>query len=265
MTINKSRIRKRREKKKEEPKVNVELKNKTSNLEKNKSKIPTFVGKRLSIVSKELNIGVSELIEYLNSNGVEIELNPNSKLGIEHIEALQELKKKFEESFVIDYTYKLLEELKIDYSLIFKISPEKFEKLVAELLSKNNFTVRLIGSTNRKDGGIDIIAWKKEIVTIVLAIQVKFKSFEQKKVTASEVRDFQGALSLNNWLTAGMVVTNTDFTIDAKWIEEQLNSKLELKNYEDIKSWLNRNFITRKETKLMIDLAKDIKFEEVIK
>ena len=43
---------------------------------------------RLIRVSKELNVGVSSLVEFLNKKGIEIEANPNVKIENEHYEML---------------------------------------------------------------------------------------------------------------------------------------------------------------------------------
>lgn len=272
MIVNKKKLKKRKLKKGLKKKEKIVFIKSVSN-----GNIPPFMPlgsdlistsgtQRLSKVARQLNMRISEIADFLKDNGFEIEYKPNSKLTTEQIEFLNDSRKeKLVDDFqVIDYTWKLLEDLKLDYSLIFSISPEQFENLVAEFLTKNNFSVRLNGETNRKDGGIDLIAWKKEIVTIIIAIQVKFKSKISKKVTASEIRDFKGSLSINNYFTAGMVVTNTDFTADARWIEEQLNSSLELKNSNDLKSWLNSNFSSKKKISLDLNLGKDIYFNEEI-
>lgn len=221
---------------------------------------------RLSKVARRLNKGITEIVHYLRDNGFDIDSNPNAKLNIEHIEVLNGTwrKEEIDNTLVLDYTWKLLEDLRFDYTLIFTLTPEQFEHLVAEFLTQSKFKVHLNGKTNRKDGGIDIIAWKKDIVTVILAIQVKFKEDWLKKVTASEVRDFKGSLAINDYFTAGMVVTNSDFTADARWIEEKLNSKIELKNYEDIKNWMNDNFVSRKEIILDLNLGKNVNFNQKI-
>ncbi len=271
MSINKQKVRQRRLKKgfkkKERFLDEVSKGHLPPFIDSNDSLLPTNRPIRISKVAKELNKGIAEIIHFLRDNGFDIENNPNVKLTIEHIEILNGIRKKKEidSTLVLDYTWKLLEDLKIDYKIIFTITPEQFEHLVAEFLTKSKFTVRLNGKTNRKDGGIDIIAWKKDIVTVILAIQVKFKEDWSKKVTAGEVRDFKGALAINDYFTAGMVVTNTDFTEDARWIEEKLNSKIELKNYDDIKNWMNENFVSRKEIVFDLNLGKDVYFNEIIK
>ena len=43
---------------------------------------------RLIKVSKELNVGISSLVEFLDKKGVEIKANPNTKIDNEHYEML---------------------------------------------------------------------------------------------------------------------------------------------------------------------------------
>lgn len=232
-----------------------------------KDLLPSNKALRLSKVARMLDKGIHEIVCYLEENGFQIEASPNFKINAEHIDVLNNSKKEKDitDACVIDYTWKLLEDLRIDYNVIFSLTPEQFENLVAEFLVQSGFKVKLNGETYRKDGGIDLIAWKKDIVTIVIAIQVKFKHDFSKKVTSGEVRDFQGALSINDYFNAGMVVTNTDFTVDSRWIEEQIRLKLELKSSKDLKCWLKGNFLSKKEMNLDLNLGKDVYFKEKLK
>ena len=54
--------------------------------------------KRLSKVARELNVGISTIVEYLASQGKEISSNPNTKIGEDlYLTLLQEFQKeKFE-------------------------------------------------------------------------------------------------------------------------------------------------------------------------
>lgn len=45
---------------------------------------------RLSKVARELNVGIATLVEFLGSQGIEIDSNPNTKLEPEHVEILSE-------------------------------------------------------------------------------------------------------------------------------------------------------------------------------
>ncbi len=219
---------------------------------------------RLSLVARKLDSGLKTIVDILKKYGENIEPKPNAKISEAHFSYLKEylFKEKYSKPYVKDYTYQLIEDLKLDYQQIFHISPEAFENLVMELLKRNKFHVTKIGDTNQKDGGIDIVAIKKDIVNIIIAVQVKHK--QSKKVEVGEVRDFAGALSINNFFSAGMLVTNTDFTQPSKWIEEKLESKVELKNSNDIQNWLLNNFTTAKKSDIDVEIGKGVRFTKEI-
>jgi hypothetical protein len=44
--------------------------------------------KRLSKVARELNVGISTIVDYMKSQGVELESSPNTKIQPEHFEIL---------------------------------------------------------------------------------------------------------------------------------------------------------------------------------
>ncbi|MEX2484421.1 MAG: translation initiation factor IF-2 [Brumimicrobium sp.] len=46
--------------------------------------------KRLSKIARELNVGIATLVDFLGSQGIEIDSNPNTKLEPEHVEILSE-------------------------------------------------------------------------------------------------------------------------------------------------------------------------------
>ena len=51
--------------------------------------------KRLSKVARELNVGISTIVEYLASQGKEISSNPNTKIGEDlYLILLQEFQKE---------------------------------------------------------------------------------------------------------------------------------------------------------------------------
>lgn len=214
---------------------------------------------RLSKVLKELNVGMNTVIHFFESRGIRIEPRPNFKLNPEHIDHINGTASNLKNSFVSDYSIKLMEDLKIDYNIIFSLTPEQFEKIVATFLEKSGFEVMLNGKTNQKDGGVDIIAWKRDVVAIVIAVQVKFKTREENKVTSSEVRDLMGVLDFNPPFHAGMLVTNSFFTSDARYFEER--AKIELKDSQDLKSWLQDNFVPEKPFELDLEIAKDVRIK----
>jgi transcriptional regulator with XRE-family HTH domain len=142
---------------------------------------------------------------------------------------------------LIDITERIIPVLLQNPDEIFKLTPEAFERLIAERLEKMGYTITLTGATNRKDGGIDIIGVPKAAGNYLLAAQVK----HHKRGNNSGRTDVDRLLSWQGKPFAlGMLVTNTGFTSDARWIADQIQNKsfLRLRDLEDLRKWLANNF-----------------------
>jgi restriction endonuclease Mrr len=201
---------------------------------------------RLSKIARDLNCSIITAVLLLKKVGINAEENPNFRVSEEEYITLKKELSQLKETIVTDPTLEIIEWITKDYKNLSKINPEKFEKIIAYLLLKNGYMVKMCGKTYESDGGIDIIAWKIDIVTVIIAVQVKYKYNLKKKVTSGEVRDFVGAMQTCNQFNAGMLVTNSSFSPDSRWIEELGNIKIELKDSEDIQEWLKGNYESRK-------------------
>jgi len=144
---------------------------------------------------------------------------------------------------VVDVSPQLIELLRNDPGRMRELSPETFERLVAERLAQMGFEVKLTGDTFRRDGGIDLIAVPKAapLVAYVLAGQVKHHRTDRKtdRQAVDRLLAWQGST-----FRLGLLVTNTCFTRDALWraSESSSNGFLRLRDFEDLKRWLGDNF-----------------------
>lgn len=123
------------------------------------------------------------------------------------------------------------------------LTPEEFEILVAESLDAMGLDPIRLGPTHAPDGGIDIIAVSRDImVPLILAVQVKHhRGF--RKTGAPDVQRFVGALEPHALFAAGMLVTNTNFTPNARWVADHAGRLLLLRDEEDLKRWIRREFL----------------------
>ncbi len=138
---------------------------------------------------------------------------------------------------VINLSPILLEWLQEDPTRVAKLSPEQFENLVADRLTRLGLVVIKTGTTFTPDGGIDLIAYpQSSSVPYLLAAQIKH-SRKNRPVSASVVRDFRGAIAPLP-IDIGMIVTNTSFTPDAEWTARQLPKIIRLRDLENLKRWL---------------------------
>ncbi len=164
---------------------------------------------------------------------------------------------------VVEVTPSLLRMLKEDPRRLHQLSPSQFEQFVAERIDHMGFDVTLTGATLRKDGGIDLIATPKvrTVGAFLLAGQVKHHRGQQKTGRGAVDR-------LLAWkgteFRLGLLVTNTDFTSDARWVAARLDNRpfLRLRYFEDLKRWIEDNFSSEEEWREIpdeIDLAPGIR------
>jgi hypothetical protein len=147
---------------------------------------------------------------------------------------------------IVEVTPELLQWLVEDPEHLKSLTPEKFEILVADRLSAMGLEVLRVGSTYRKDGGIDIVAWPKLTkFPFLIAAQVKHHR-GKSKTGQGVIRDFRGVLA-DHPFNAGLLVTNTTFTTDAKWFAEHSPHIVRLRDIQDIGRWIAGNFLHEEE------------------
>jgi restriction endonuclease len=143
---------------------------------------------------------------------------------------------------VIDISPQLLRVLRENPEELHRLQPDQFESLVANRLDRMGYNVKLTGPTNRKDGGIDIIAVPKtmNVGSYVLAAQVKHHQGVQKvgRDAVDKLASWNGPFRL------GMLVTNTAFTKDAIWAAAQERNRhfLRLRDFKHLKLWLHDQY-----------------------
>jgi restriction system protein len=131
---------------------------------------------------------------------------------------------------------RLLEAVRNKPSLVYSIESRDFELLVAELLSNQGFSVDV--TRHSRDGGVDLwIAENRTIGSFKYIVECKRYSPENK-VGVKIVREVFGTVQASR-ATAGIIVTTSYFTRDAKEFAEQLRYQMSLRDYVDIRKWLN--------------------------
>lgn len=144
---------------------------------------------------------------------------------------------------VVDLSPELLHFLREDPERIRTLSSEQFEHFVAQCLERMGFRVTLTGATNRKDGGIDLIAvpTAANLGSVVVAAQVKHHRGDRK--TGRQAVDRLLAWK-DSVFRVGLLVTNTGFTRDAIWkARREGNAQfLRLRDFHDLKRWLEGCF-----------------------
>jgi hypothetical protein len=106
---------------------------------------------------------------------------------------------------------------------------------------------RVGSSTYHKDGGIDIVAWPRATtVPHLMAVQVKHTASPSRKIGPAPVRDLLGTVQMLGF-NIGMLVTNTTFTPDARWVAEQRPLLMRLHDAADLQRWLRNEHLREQE------------------
>ncbi len=155
---------------------------------------------------------------------------------------------------VVDISAELLRTLQHSPEEMARLSSQQFEHFVAGRLDRMGYDVRLTGPTSLRDGGVDLVAVPKvrTLGTFVLAGQVKHHSTGRKTGRSAADR-------LLSWKDGpfkfGLLVTNTSFSKDALWAAAQPKNKdfLLLRNFFDLKRWLEENFWSEDEWRELPD------------
>jgi transcriptional regulator with XRE-family HTH domain len=149
---------------------------------------------------------------------------------------------------VVDFSPELLRFLQEDPTRLQSLTPDQFEQFVANRLDRMGYIVTLTGASNRKDGGIDLIAVPKvsNLGSLVIAGQVKHHQCDQK--TGREAVDRLLAWK-DSYFGVGLLATNTAFTKDAIWKAQQdRNARfLRLRDFTDLKRWLQDQWGTEED------------------
>jgi restriction system protein len=119
---------------------------------------------------------------------------------------------------------------------IFKISPRKFEELIAELLTRDGWKCELTSIS--RDGGKDIIA-TQYIGNIPFMMYVECKLFNPAhKVSISIIKNLHSTV-LHDQVNKGIIATTSLFTQPAKDYINDDKWRLEGKDINDIYNWIN--------------------------
>jgi hypothetical protein len=148
------------------------------------------------------------------------------------------------EVHVVNITHDLIARLIKSPNEINNLTPKLLEELVSDRLQSMGFYLeRVGGSTFHKDGGIDIVACSSRApFPFLMAVQVKHHKSPEFKTGPDVVRDLLGVIQYTGF-NVGVVVTNTTFTPDAKWVAAQRPMLIRLRDIKDIRRWLTNDYL----------------------
>ena len=137
----------------------------------------------------------------------------------------------------------LAQRLMNDPQVMHTLSPSDFEEFICERLTQMGLEAKLVGHTNQKDGGIDIVFWPQDKCAFPFlgAAQVKHHRDPSFQEGPRNVREFAGAIA-GKPFAAGILVTNTTFSPDARWFAREYSGLIRLREFDDLRRWLLGRF-----------------------
>lgn len=161
---------------------------------------------------------------------------------------------------ILSATKPLIKSLQEDPSRLIGLTPEEFELLICDRLEAMGLKVQKVGHAYRRDGGVDIIAFDRaRPFSGLLAVQTKHSTVK-KSVSARAVKDMRAVLQAAPF-DAGVVVTNTSFTPDARWWAENRGQIIRLRDIDDVRRWILGKFVADRE---LTGFPDKIKLGEVV-
>lgn len=131
----------------------------------------------------------------------------------------------------------LLTALANNPQLMYELEPRKFEELVARMFTDYGFHAQLTPAT--RDGGYDIIATLHNPATSFIALIECKKYSPDNRVGVEIVRGLYGVTEMKG-ANQGLVVTSSSFTRGALEEKARIGSRMELKDYAALTSWLHK-------------------------
>jgi len=136
--------------------------------------------------------------------------------------------------------HSLLTKIKENENLITELTSREFEELVFEILEKNDINAKLTKQTH--DGGKDIVVCENKLIGNFL-IYVECKKYSKKNpVAVNLVRELYGVVMADN-ATAGLLVTTSYFTKEAKEYTETIKNRMSLMDYNGLLNAISKTNI----------------------
>ena len=121
---------------------------------------------------------------------------------------------------------------------MYKMSPRKFEELVAELLRDMGYGVRLPPET--RDRGRDILARIESPLGEILTIVECKRYAPERTVGINIVERFLWTIEQKDKASCGVIATTSFFTAGAKALEDEYRWKLKLRDYSHLREWIGK-------------------------
>lgn len=138
---------------------------------------------------------------------------------------------------VVDINQEILRFLATHPEKLYDLTPRRFEELIAAILEDLGLEVELTQAT--RDGGVDIYAFVRHEVASFLMV-VECKRWAPNKAVGIEVVQRLYGVQQSKAASKSLIVTTSFFSSPAREQCREYRDLMELRDFEDLKVWLNR-------------------------
>mgnify|MGYP002853922773 CR=1 FL=1 len=135
------------------------------------------------------------------------------------------------ESWIADNVADLIEQIKRDRSVIYRISDRQFEELVAEVFQRNGYTVELTPAI--KDGGKDVIA-TRNINGVSICLYIECKHYDPSDPVGVGIVRYAAGVRSHDRVNKAIVVTTSRFTRGASKFAAEEKHLIQLMGLDDL-------------------------------
>ena len=128
-------------------------------------------------------------------------------------------------------THSLVDKVAMRPEILQEITPRQFEELVCELFERKGYRVQLTKQT--RDGGKDLIILNNSMLGDMVIYAECKKKAPKHPVNVGLVRQLYGTIEADR-VTAGIMVTNSYFSDDARRFQQTIKSRMNLIDYSEL-------------------------------
>lgn len=136
---------------------------------------------------------------------------------------------------ILSITNEVLASIARRPTLLYELDSQRFEELVARLLEDQGCEISLTKRT--RDGGFDIFGRIRNSVASPIFLAECKRYSSDRKVGVEFVRGLYGVTEANG-ANIGLLITSSSFTRDAMKEKLRIGSRIELKDFNDLCTWL---------------------------
>lgn len=177
------------------------------------------------IIGYEYPVGAIDYQDH-ESSGCTVENAPAIEIDYYDFDIPEEY-----ENWIADDVASLIDQIKQNREIAYRITPRQFEELVAEVFRRNGYSVELTPAVN--DGGKDVIA-KRNVDGIPICLYIECKHYDPSDPVGVGIVRAASAVRSHDRVNKAIIVTTSRFTRGASRFANEEKHMIQLMGLDDL-------------------------------